>query len=437
MRLKSKCENSTAIPTAGEVFPDGIVLELARDQSNPKQLHVLAWREETLEAGLRVSHDGRVYEPLHVDPSVASAMCFPSSVAPAEATRTLFDALHGLFSRSLAQSEQTITILTAWVFTSWFPELLPIAPVFFVVTATESLKIVLLQILRLVCRRSLPLVGVNRGNFRSLPMQLLPTFLLVDDDPRPAMLQLLESSCYRGAFIPSGLGLVNPFGPKVILSRAFPRSLSPTSPVLRIVLTPPAGPIAPLDEESEARIAMEFQSRFVGFRLRNFKHVRVPEFDVSKLTPPLQDLARTLGAALVGDKELQEKILDSLSAEDQKIRAERSSTVEALVIEALLFYCHEEGITQIRSSQLATTVNALYAGRGSDEMISAESAGWKMKGLGLPTGTIDSAGNGLKLTDSTRRLVHQLALAYDVLDRPEAFRAGCQHCDEVKKILGR
>ena len=430
-------EEKPLIPTAGEIFPDGVALELIRDQSDPKHLRVLAWQGKILEEGLRLSHHGRLYEALHVEPSVASAMCVPSSVAPPETTRTLFDALQGLLTSSLAQSEPTITLLTAGAFATWFPEVLPMAPLVYVVAPTESLKIALLQILRLVCRRTLPLVGINRGTFRSLPMELQPTLLLDEPDLCPAMLKLLQSSCYRGAFIPSGRGLVNPFGPKIIFSRAFPRSLSPTSPVLRIVLIPPAGPIAPLDEESEARIATEFQSRFVGFRLRSFKHVRVPEFDVSKLTPALQELARSLGAALVGDKELQGKILASLSPEDEKIRAERSSTVEVLVIETLLFYCHKDGISQIRSFELARTVSALYAGRGSDAMISAESAGWTMKRLGLPTSTIDSAGNGLKLADSTRRAVHELALAYEVFDRPGAFRAGCQHCDEVKKILGR
>jgi hypothetical protein len=430
-------EKGPAIQTAGEIFPDGVALELLRDQSDPKHLRVLAWREETLEAGLRVSHDGRVYQAIHVDPSVAGAMCFPSSVAAPETTRTLFDAVHGLFTRALVQSEPTVTVLTVAIFASWLSGLHPVAPLFYVVAPTESLKIVLLQMLRLVCRRTLLLADIRRGDFRSLPMQLHPTLLLDEPDLRSGTLQLIQSSSNRGTFIPCGRRLLNPFGPKIICSRAFPRSPSPTSPALRIVLTPPVGPITPLDEESEERIATEFQSRLLAFRLRNFKQVRVPEFDVRDLTSPLQDLAKTLGAALVGDKELQEKILIALRAEDQKIRAERSSTGEALMIEALLFYCHQEGIFQIHSSQLAKTVNALFAGRGSDQTISAESAGWKMKGWGLPTGTLDNKGNGLKLTDSTRRSVHELGLAHYILDRPEAFRAGCQHCDELKKALGR
>jgi hypothetical protein len=437
MTQRDGSEKSAVIQTAGEIFPDGVGLDLLRVQSDPEHPHVLSWKEKILEVGPRVSHDSRQYEAVHVAPSIASAMCFPSSVAPPETTRNLFDALHGLLTRSLNQPEKTITLLTAAVFASWLPDLLPIAPVFYIVAPAESPKIVLLQILRRVCRRALLLVGVSRGDFRCLPMDLQPTLLLDEPDLRPAMQRLIHSSSYRGALIPCGRGLLNPFGPKVIFSRAFPGNWSLTSPVLRIVLTPPSTPTHPLDEESEQRIATEFQARLLAFRLGNFRHVRVPDFNVSNLTSPIQDLAKALGAALIGEEELQQKILACLNAEDQVIRAERSSTGEGLVIEASLFFCHKDGISQFRSSELATTVSAMYAGRGSDEAISPESAGWKMKGLGLPTGTIDHAGNGLKLIDSTRRLVHQLAMAYDIFNRPEAFRAGCPHCNEIKKTPAR
>jgi hypothetical protein len=428
-------EKSATIQTAGQIFPGGVALELLRDPTDPKHLRVLTWQGKILEQGLQVSHDGLQYEAVQVDPSIANAMRFPSSVAPPETTGTLFDALHGLFTRFLKQSEPTSTILGVAALASWLPDLLPIAPVFYVVAPTEGPKIVLLQLLRLVCRRGLLLVGVKPGDFRSLPMELLPTLLLDEPDMRPAMQQLILSSSYRGTFIPCGRGLLNPFGPKIIFSRAFPRSLSLASPVLRIVLTPTATPITPLDEESEERIATEFQSRLLAFRLRYFKHVRVPEFEVSNFTSSIQILAKTLGAAFVGEKELQENILEYLSVEDQRIRAERSSTVEALVIEALLFFCHDRGVSQVRSSELARKVSAIFAGRGSDEVISAESAGWKMKGLGLLTGTIDNTGNGIKLTDGTRRLVHELAVAYDILTRPGGFHAGCAYCDELKKVF--
>jgi hypothetical protein len=52
---------------------------------------------------------------------------------------------------------------------------------------------------------------------------------------------------------------------------------------------------------------------------------------------PIQDLARAFGAAIIGDTELQAGILPMLRSQDEKIRADRACTIDAVVLEALLF----------------------------------------------------------------------------------------------------
>lgn len=268
-------------------------------------------------------------------------------------------------------------------------------------------------------------------------MSLQPTLLLDEPDLRPEMQTLLQSSSHRGTRIMSSHGLLEFFGPKIICSHKLPRGTALETDALKAALIPIAGHLPLLDKKTEEEIAEEFQPRFLGYFLRTASSVQSPNFDASQFTSPIQNLARTLGAAVIGDSELQKKILPLLSVQDEEIRVDRSRTCDAVVLEALLFFIHQGGWSKVRTDNIAEKVSAIYKGRGSDQQTSPETVGWAIRRLGIPSGRINRAGNGVELNVSTCRLIHKLAQSHGVRTMEGGLRSDCRYCSELEPIIAQ
>jgi hypothetical protein len=202
-------------------------------------------------------------------------------------------------------------------------------------------------------------------------------------------------------------------------------------------LIPVAGQLPPLDNRAEEEIAEEFQARFLGYLLRNSSSVQIPSFDMSQFSLPVRDLARTFGASIVGDNEVQKRILPLLSVQDEEIRADRARTCDAVVLEAGLFFIHEGGSAKVRTDLIAQKVSAIYKGRGSDQQPSPESVGWAIRRLGIPSGRINKAGNGIELNVSTCRLIHKLAQSHGVRAMQGGLPSDCRYCRELQTMIAR
>jgi hypothetical protein len=426
--------NNGVIRTAGEWFHDGSALELFRAPSEPEEVKLLHWNGSVLKVAAHVEHAGRKYAPVAIEPSVKKALRLPTQIAPPETTRQLFDSVHDLLSSRLGQLESCITRMVFAVFESWLAPVLPMAPLLWVFAPAGSPKNLVLQLLSLVCRRSLSLVAVRRADLLRLPMALHPTLLLDEPDIQPAMQTLLQASSHRGLNVTSGRGVVELFGPKIIFSRKLPHGTALETDVFRTALIPVPGQLPPLDRATEENIAEEFQARFMGYFLRNFSRVRRPSIDVTNLTGPVQDLARSLGAAVVDD-ELQKRIVSLLADEDEEIRADCARSFDSVVVEAGLFFIHQGGWSKVRAESTAEKVEAIYKGRGSDQKVSPESVGWAWRRLGIPSGRINRAGNGIELTVATSRLIHRLAISFGVRAIQGGLRADCRYCRELEPMI--
>jgi hypothetical protein len=430
-------ETDVPIQTAGEIFSDGTAIEILRDPASPAGFSLVRSQQGVLDLKPALSHGGRMYVPIRMERSVSKAVCFPTRVAPAESTKKLFTDVHALLRRYLAQLDPCITAMVFEIFASWMSPVLPIAPILSIFAPAGSPKNLVLQMLGMLSRRPLRLVGLRRGDVLRLPMPLQPTLLLDEPDLRPEMQTMLQSSTHRGTQIISSHGILEFYGPKIICSRKLPQGTALETDALRIALIPVAGQQPPLDKRAEAEIAEEFQSRFLGYLLRNSSRAQIPSFDVSQFSLPVQDLARAFGAAIVGDGELQQKILPLLSVQDEEIRADRASAFDSIVLEAILSFIHQDGWTKVRIDILAEKVSAIYKGRGFDEEPSAERVGWAVKRLGIPSGRINRAGNGIELNVSTCRLVHKLALSHGVRAMQGGFFSECRYCRELQAVMRR
>jgi hypothetical protein len=425
------------VRTTGHLFPDGTAIELMRNANN-QNTALLRWKDEHFEIADRVEYSGTTYAAAPIAPSIVRALRLPARIGPPETTEKLFGDLHAFFTSRSGQLDSCVTPLVFGVFASWLSPVLPIAPIVSIFAPPGSPKARILQLLRMVCRHPLCIVGLTRSEMTRLPWSLAPTLLLDEPDSKSAMQAILRASSQRGVHVAARNGILDLFGPKIIVSGRPLYDVSPEGDVLRIALTPISGNVSPLGKREEEEVAERFQARLLGYFLRNFSSVQVPNFDVSELALPVQGVAQTLGSAVVGSKELQARILPILAVQDEEVRAARACSLDSVVLEAILFFIHRGDWSKVRTQNLAEKVTEIYAGRGSDRTdTSAESVGWALKRLGIPSGRLNKAGNGVELTNDVCRLVHRLALSYGVRAMQSGFRRGCRYCDELESAANQ
>ena len=426
-----KPRDSDVVRTAGQLFPDGTAIELMRDSNQGTAL--LRWKDEHLEMADRVEYSGTTYAAAPIAPSILRAMRLPARVGPPETTEALFADLHAFFTSRSGQLDSCVTPLVFAVFASWLSPVLSIAPLLSIFAPPGSPKTRILQQLRMVCRRPLCIVGLTRSELMRLPWSLAPSLLLDEPDSKPSVQTILRAATQRDVYVAARHGFVDLFGPKMIVSSKPLYDASLEGDVIRVALTPISGNVPPLEKREEEEIAEKFQARFLGYFLRNFSRVRVPNFDVSELALPVQGVAQTLGSAVVGGKELQAKILPVLAVQDEEVRAARACSLDSVLLESILFFIHRGDWSKVRTQNLAEKVTEIYKGRGSARTdVSAETVGWAVKRLGIPSGRINKAGNGVELTPEACRLVHRLALSYGVRAMQSGFRPGCRYCEELE-----
>jgi len=429
--VQMKPTNSDVVRTNGQICPDGTVIELMRSTTN--QTVLLLWKDERFEMSDRVEYSGMTYAAAPIAASILPALRLPARIGPPETTETLFADLHAFFTGRSGQLDSCVIPLVFAVFASWLSPVLSIVPVLSIFAPSGSPKTRILQLLRMVCRRPLCIVGLSRSDIRRLPWSLGPTLLLDEPDSKSAMQAILRASTERGMHVAAADGFVDPFGPKIVVSSRPLYDASLEGNVLRVSLTPISGNVPSLEKPEEEEIAEKFQARFLGYFLRNFSRVQVPNFDVSELALPIQAVAQTLGSAVVGSATLQARILPMLAVQDEEVRAARASSLDAIVLESILFFIHRGDWSKVRTQNLAEKVTEIYKGRGTDRTnVSAETVGWAVKRLGIPSGRINKAGNGVELTNELCRLVHRLALSYGVRAMQSGFRAGCRYCEELE-----
>ena len=435
--LQMKTPDIDVVRTNGCLFPGGTVIELMRNTINQSTV-LLRWKEEHCEIADQVQYSGTTYSAASIAPSIMRALRLPARIGPPETAEVLFADLHAFFTSRSGQLDSCVIPLVFAVFTSWLSPVLPIAPILSIFAPPGSPKTRILQLLGMVCRRPLCIVGLTRSEMLRLPWSLGLTLLLDEPDSKSGMQTILRASTQRGMHVAACRDVLDIFGPKFIVSSRPLYGVSLEGDVLRIALTPISGNLPPLEKGEEEEAAERFQARFLGYFLRNFNSVHVPKFDVSKLGLPVQGVAQTLGSAVVGGKELQSKILPILTIQDEEIRAARACALDSVVIESILFFIHRGDWSKVRTQNLAEKVTEIYKGRGSDRTdVSAETVGWALKRLGIPSGRINKAGNGVELTNAVSRLVHRLALSYGVRAMQSGFRPGCRYCEELESAADR
>jgi hypothetical protein len=423
---------SRILPTAGEIFPDGPVIELVSTGSaNGNKPSLLFWDGEKALFGPQAEYGGNVYRPLDLHPSIWSATRLPGAVVDYGATGAFLKGVANLFERYVGFSASEAMLVAMWNATSWLSDCLSSPPTLVVSGPDISHAITFLRLIGCTSRHPLILGDITRSAFGSLPMALRPTVMVSQPDLSPKVWSLWGASNYRGVFIPGTAGNVL----DVVCSKVAFTGMNGASHLYRdqalyLALPPADHDLPPLDHREQERIAEHFQPRLLMYRLRQLQRVRASHSAACPLTFPTLELARNLMACVPDEPEVAQAVVPLLESQAQDVLAGRACDPNAAIIEVMWILLHQ-GTIEASTSQVTELVNVLLRSRGERLEYSAEEIGWKLRALGIPRHRGPKS-MVVQFPREVSRRVHLLArnLGLKLQPRPE----NCADCIEPQIV---
>lgn len=413
------------IATAGEVFSDGIIIELVRDGSDPTQSALLRWDGNNATIARRVEQEGRVYFPVAVDPKIFEGLRLPSGIAPYGSTQELFTAVTSVFTVYCDLPAAYAELAAASVLSTFFADRLRLAPCVCIVGTAGSEATRLLRILGCLYRHPVLATDLDVSGLGSLVVRLRPTLVLHQAQLATPVLRLMRASQLPDFRVLRNGEPVNLFCAKAIYSE---HGIPPewAGDVLEIPIAPARRKLPAWNAELERDFAETLQPKLLAYRLANLAKVAASNCDTPEFVGNVSELARWLGSCIVEDEKLQHRIIGHLRAHDQVARVERAWQLESLVIEALLFVCHECPDYPVTVGYVTKVVNGILANRGEITRFKPRKVGPRLAALKILTER-DGNGYGFRLFNETRVRIHELAQAFDVPSVQDGVRR-CEYC---------
>ena len=419
---------SSIIPTAGEAFDDGKVLELIREEPGSTELSLLRFRrgKKPVIAPVHPLPTG-TYVPADLPAGLLRCMHLPARASSYRSTGDLFAQLVERL-RTMCDCEACEAQIAAYfVLASHFVDCLGVAPCLGVV-AEPAEGANLLRVMACLCRHSLLLSDLQPAGMRNLPRGFYPTILLGQSALSSAAVNALRASQHRGFGVLQSDGVVD-----ARCAKAFPIEEDTPEELLRlcsvqICLRPSQRPIPVLDDSTLRNLADLFQPQLLMYRLENHAAVRQSSFDVPEFAGATRLAARSFGACIVNNTELQAGVVAVLKAQDESARGARWMKLDSLVVEALLVLCHENKEI-VRVGEVTKFVNEILECRGETIKISPRKVGSVLRSLNLLSHR-DNRGYGFLLLKDVRRDIHRRGLALEVPSLRERV-AGCEFCAEL------
>jgi hypothetical protein len=312
-------------------------------------------------------------------------------------------------------SDESSALLTFWIFSTWFQDVLPFAPGL-AITGWAYEGDAVLRTLRALCYHPVLMVGVSTAMLDRINWERKPTLLISDPNLGQRMAVQFGSSTRRGylafrkvAGCPSYP--FDYFSSKAIFLGADSQMVSVLQNYLHINASPAPGVesmhASPLSEKA----IQDFQNQLLSYRIESLRRAHTSDFYAAGLSSEVTSIANALGRCIVAAPDLQRELVSILTPYSQQQIAERLDDLGTLAVGALLTLCHE-GKEQVLVGEIASEVNRIQKERGERLQYSPEKVGHTLKKAGLLSRRLGGAGNGFVLDHATQILLHDVARAY-------------------------
>ncbi len=265
---KKSTPSNAAIPTGGEVFADGTLIELVEDLTQTDGLGLLMWDGRKAVVSRRIVHLGHAYVPLELHPSVRHALWLPSGVCAFGTTAKLFEELVAITAKFTDLDRPFQELLVVFVLASWLADLLPVPMNLLLWSPIVAHGAQVLLLLRCLCRMALPLTGVDAGDLKALPDGLPATLLILHPSSSRRTRELLAASGWRGFYAPRSGRLVEFLGAKALATDA-PLDDPTLHPLIVVTVAPSRRPLPVLDRRAQEEVAKKFQQKLLQYRLQH------------------------------------------------------------------------------------------------------------------------------------------------------------------------
>jgi hypothetical protein len=428
--MRSRKPDKTAgeqlpIATAGEVFSDGTIIELVRDRSDPTQPALLRRDGLNVTIAPRVEQNGRLYVPLAVGSNIFEGLRLPSGVAPYGSTQELFTEVTSIFTTYCGLPATYAELAAASLESTFFVDCLRLAPCLCLVGPAKKEATSFLRLYGSLCRRPLLVTDPDVAGLASLVARLRPTVILYQPELTSPVVRFLRASQRPDFHVVRNGEPLDLFCAKAIyLEHGVPPEWA--GDVVEIPVVPARSKLPEWSVEAERGVAETLQAKLLAYRLTNRAFVAKSNYDVPESTNNASEIARGLGSCIVEDEELRNRIMGHLRPQDQVARVERAWQLESLVIEALLFVCHQGPDDSVTVGYVTKLVNGILEARGEIPRFKPRKVGPRLAALKILT---ERAGNGygFRLFNETRIRVHELAEAFDVPSIQDGVKR-CEYC---------
>ncbi len=417
------------IPTAGEIFADGAILEPILNRANSGRLTLAFWNRSRATIAPRIERGGVIYEPVPLEPSVLRALYLPTHVAPAESTQQLSDDLSRTIFPNTGLPERYVVLCTRFALATWFVRNFSTAPWLSIVGSDTFVGTQLLRLLRCFCRRALPILSPSIASICAFPLEYRFTFLIHEAQLSRQTERLIQAVTRRGQFILFRGRLLEIYAP-VVTFTSEPSSSLPAGapPAIEIPAIPGTREPSLLTPEAEQQIARDFQPRLLSYFFRNYSASRPSPADGTGLSFSMRELGRNLAACTPGDESHQTAVLNALKIQDRASQVTRWTDLDSVTVESVLAFDHANK-HEPYVGEITATASDILRERGGDANLAAKKVGTRLRLMQLLPEPRDRKGYRLLLTEPVRRRVHDLAFAYDVPTVQNGL-AGCPLCKQ-------
>jgi hypothetical protein len=415
-------------PDPGLLTP---LIDLVRRDSDDPRINVCLFQSvQQFRYSSAIEYRGRMHRVPVLPPGLRNSLPLPTAeLSHYGSTRELFDSISALFQQHALVSEKQNELLTYWSIASWFPDFLPFVPRL-TITGPPFAADLLLRVLRSVCRRPVLLAGMSPAILRVIPFdELMPTLLIREVRPSKKMAALLDASDHCGYFVASDNDVRQFYCAKCLYLGEDRTGNAGKLPGIHVHVGQSRwSPVRPMPSNE---VTQDFQNRLFYYRALNHDHVESSKFGVNGFMPEFCAVAQALGAPIVNDTKLQTAIIELLRGQNEQARVDRASGLNAVVLRAVLFHCHEGDQQQAFVREITATVNQILEQEGESLKVSNETVGHVLKSLGLYTSRLGSTGRGLVLDKAMRFRAHELCYIHQVAPDP-AEAPGCGHCHNLQ-----